>query len=77
MTIAGHTFDSSGHCSCGMTKRRLRGYVYEFRAIGKCPIGEDHIAHTGSLNEPEWNGACAMVDAEDAAFDAALKDLCR
>lgn len=74
---AGHSFDSLGFCSCGRTKRDLRAVVYEYRAIGKTAIGETGFAHTGICNQPEWISACEMVDAEDAAYDAALAQVCR
>ena len=87
-TVAGHTFDNDGVCRktkwregadvpCGMSKRQLRGIVYEYRALGKAGTEEHNIAHTGTCTQTEWLEACAMVDAEDKAFDDALAQVCR
>jgi hypothetical protein len=87
-TIAGHSFDFDGVCrrltrrndvevTCGMTKRQLRTIVYEFRSLNTSGVGEYNIAHAAHCTQSEWIEACDMVEAEDKAFDEALKQVCR
>lgn len=86
--ICGHSFDSDGVCRritrrddeevmCAMSRRQLRGIVYEYRALGKTGVDEYNIAHTARCTQSEWIEACEMVDSEDKAFDAALNQVCR
>lgn len=67
MTIAGHTFDSRGYCSCGRKWLDIRHCTMEHR-------NEHGWAHFGILTQTEVEQIMARRAVEDAVFDAVLHD---
>lgn len=71
-TIAGHSrkIVLRGWCECGVQWSILR-YVTR-----DC-IGQPNYAHTGCLNEREYNEVVAEVAVEEARIEAAMAGLAR
>jgi hypothetical protein len=65
MTIAGHTFDALGRCSCGRTWRGLVDRRLEWVA------GARDLAHVGALNGTEAMELAEAWEAEQARVWAA------
>ena len=68
MTIAGHTFDGHGRCSCGRTWADIRNTVEE-------EVENLGIAHSGKLSRYEYTEIKTARDAEDARIADAMKSV--